>query len=152
MGTIVPALRKELLQQAPTVLPSSVMVLDGFVTTSFPDNFLMVGREDPDDEAIEISAEVQRDWPGLGGFPDMQEGVLGCVFQAWAGNDSAAAAYGVVEGYLATMQTLLRTNTAISAALPGGFARIGNERWSEGLTSGGTVVRCAFQIAFKAIA
>jgi len=151
MASLVPALLDAIVSAADTALPT-VGVFDVDGPSDSGSDFLIVGIDDPDEVGFSESAEVAHDWAGFSSGLREQAGTLWCVLGSWNGDNDPKAARDAVDGYFGTIKGLLRTDATIAAAVPGGYATVATERWSQNLTDAGAVVRLAFQVGFKAIA
>ena len=150
-SSLVPGLKDALVAVFDAAFPD-ISVLDDQGITEDPRGRLMVGIEDPDEVGFSESAEVAHDWAGFSSGLREQIGTLWCVLESWNGDNDLKDARDTADGYFGTIKGLLRTDATIAAAVPGGYATVATERWSQDLTDAGAVVRLAFQVGFKAIA
>ena len=133
----------------------SVLVLDGMGVTDDPGDFLMIGVEDPDVDGFSDSAESQHTWAGRGNRARDEVGSVSCCALSWNGDSGDAAqkaARDAAQAIVAAVETLVRTDPNLGAAVAGlQWVRFGERLVLRQIqTDTGAVALVYFQIAFQA--
>lgn len=134
-----------------TTALSDTNVFDGYGITDDPDDYLMVGVEDPDSDRA-TSAEGKQVWAGLGARSRDEEGTVTCIAMSWNGDADLSAARAACKAITVAVEDHLRADPNLGGDVPG-LLWTGYGTRTELIqlqATDGACVMCVFDIAFKA--
>lgn len=150
----VPALIDALVAAAKTALEPEVIVYDGMDVSDDPGDFLMIGVDDPDSDALSNSAESEQEWATVGQDLSRNErGTITCAALSWTGESKRGAqkivrdrAYAIT----AKVEDILRADPKLGVPTLLWTEFGGNSNLLQGQDQQGAQALIVFQIGFRA--
>lgn len=153
--SVVPQAIDALVALAREDLGDLASTYDGEGASDDPGDFLMIGVEDPDSEAMSLSAETDQDWASIGAASNafQEEGTITCAAVAWTG-DSGQTAQKIARDKAYAIIAALSKATSADATLglgPWFVGRvIGHQNLSQMTHDQGVTALVVFQFRFAA--
>lgn len=147
--SVVPALIDAIVAQA-TVAITTATTYDGMGVTDDPDNWLMVGIDDPDADGFADTAESSQSWAHVGHTTRDEEGDITCAALAWNGDGDLKKARDDAYAITAQVENLARTDPTwgIAGILSSGFGSSTQLKQIQG--QHGAAAMVVFRIHFRA--